>query len=82
MEGHLDLLNQSTIFIIARIFKLFLSQFNLMEDGNKFIRKVRWILQKYQFYEMNEFFICILKCNYIYIKMTCIKFTYFNALKI
>jgi hypothetical protein len=44
--------------MIARIFNMLPVSVKMLEDGRKLICKVREIVYKYQFYDMNEFFTC------------------------
>jgi hypothetical protein len=55
---HLDILNQNPVVMIARIFNMLPVPVKMLDDGKKFICKVREIVYKYQFYDTNEFFIC------------------------
>jgi hypothetical protein len=55
---HLDILNQNPVVMIARIFNMLPVSVKMLEDGRKLICKVREIVYKYQFYDMNEFFTC------------------------
>jgi hypothetical protein len=50
---------ENPIVMIARIFNMF--PVPMIEDKRKFICKVREIVFKYQYYDMNEFFSCKFK---------------------
>jgi hypothetical protein len=58
LGDHLDILNQNPVVMIARIFNMLPVSVKMLEDGRKLICKVREIVYKYQFYDMNEFFTC------------------------
>jgi Reverse transcriptase (RNA-dependent DNA polymerase)/Endonuclease-reverse transcriptase len=58
IEDHKDFFNQNPIVMIARIFNMFPVPVKMIEDKRKFICKVREIVFKYQYYDMNEFFSC------------------------
>jgi Reverse transcriptase (RNA-dependent DNA polymerase) len=58
IEDHLDILNQNPIVMIARIFNALPINIKLIEEPKQFLCKIREIVYKYQFYDMNEFFIC------------------------
>jgi hypothetical protein len=51
-------LNQSPVVLIARIFNMLPAGAKMIENKNEFIFKVREIVKRYQFYHMDEFFIC------------------------
>jgi hypothetical protein len=57
-EEHKDFLNQNPEVMIARIFNAFPVTVKLLEDRKEFLCKVKEIVYKYQFYDMDEFFIC------------------------
>jgi hypothetical protein len=55
---HLDILNQNPVVMIARIFNMLPVPVKMLEDKKQFMCKIREIVYKYQFYDMNEFFNC------------------------
>ena len=58
IEEHRDFLNQNPVVMIARIFNMLPVNVKMLEDKNEFICKVKEIVKRYQFYDMNELFIC------------------------
>jgi 2-oxoglutarate dehydrogenase complex dehydrogenase (E1) component-like enzyme len=58
IEEHKDFFNQNPVVMIARIFNMFPVPVNMIEDKKKFICKVKEIVSKHQYYDMNEFFAC------------------------
>lgn len=58
IEEHRDFLNQNPVVMIARIFNMFTVNIKMLEDKKEFMCKIRAIVLRYQFYDMNEFFIC------------------------
>ena len=58
IENHLDILNQNPVVMIARIFNMLPTPVKMIEDKKDFICKIKEIVYKQQFYDMNEFFVC------------------------
>jgi hypothetical protein len=58
IEEHKDFFNQNPVVMIARIFNMFPVPVKMIEDKKKFICKVKEIVYKHQYYDMNEFFNC------------------------
>jgi len=58
IEEHRDFLNQSPVVMIARIFNMLPVNVKMMENKSEFICKIRDIVQRHQFYDMNEYFVC------------------------
>jgi hypothetical protein len=54
ISGHLDNLNQNPVVMIARIFNMLPVPVKMLEDNKQFICKIREIVNKNQFYDMNE----------------------------
>jgi hypothetical protein len=53
IEDHKDFFNQNPIVMIARIFNMLPVPVKMIEDEGNFICKVREIVFKYQYYDMN-----------------------------
>jgi hypothetical protein len=49
---------ENPIVMIVKIFNMFSVPVKMIEDKRKFICKVREIVFKYQYYDMNQFFSC------------------------
>jgi hypothetical protein len=66
IEEHRDFLNQSPVVMIARIFNMLPVSVKMIENKNEFICKVREIVKRYQFYDMDEFFVTLNYCKTYY----------------
>jgi hypothetical protein len=58
MGGHLDILNQNPVVMIARMFNMLPVPVKMLEDKKEFICKIKEIVYNYQHYDMCEFFNC------------------------
>jgi len=58
IDEHKDFLIQNPEVMIARIFNTLPVPIKMLEDKKEFICKVKEIVYKYQFYDMDEFYIC------------------------
>jgi len=58
IDEHKDFLIQNPEVMIARIFNTLPVPIKMLEDKKEFVCKVKEIVYKYQFYDMDEFFIC------------------------
>jgi hypothetical protein len=56
--GHLDILNQNPVVMIARIFNMLPVPVKMLEDKKEFICKIKQIVYKNQYYDMCEYFTC------------------------
>jgi 2-oxoglutarate dehydrogenase complex dehydrogenase (E1) component-like enzyme len=58
IDDHLEILNQNPIVMIARIFNNLPVPVKMMDDKKSFVNKIKEIVWHYQFYDMDEFFVC------------------------
>jgi Reverse transcriptase (RNA-dependent DNA polymerase) len=58
MSGQLDILNQNPVVMISRIFNTLPVPVKMLTDKKEFICKVKEIVYKHQYYDLNEYFTC------------------------
>jgi Reverse transcriptase (RNA-dependent DNA polymerase)/Endonuclease-reverse transcriptase len=58
ISGQLDILNQNPVVMTSRIFNMLPVTVKMLTDRREFICKIKEIVYKYQYYDMNEYFTC------------------------